>query len=356
MIEPKHSRSRKRVIVAVGYVLSIVFLFLFLRDMDWPSLEDEFARVDLRILALALVVDFFAFIFMSLRAQILFKAFHSFRFGEMLRASLIAYSGNNVLPARAGEFMRGAFLMPRGALSMPAVAGVVTVEWLMDAGAVVMLAMAALPFSMGRPGMAFYLLAGSVVAASSVIVVVSRHPEGARRVIRVAVGRTGPRLSGTITPFLDRFFEGIRGLGKSRTLVAAGILTTMNWLLTATSIFIWIRACGIDLAWYQSLFVLASIAAGNAVPSSPGNIGTFHYFVRSALEVLGVASAAAGTVAIVGYFTKVPFTVVGLLLGLRSVSKRRRGLPAKALDVAPLAFARYFHSALSATGDYEARN
>lgn len=321
--------NRRHVLLIVGLVLSGVFLYLFLRGMDWASLRADLGRVNLWILALATVVDFVAFLVMSIRAQMLFQPLFQFGFGEMFRSMLIAYSGNNVLPARAGEFMRAAFLIRRSGLPTASVAGVIAVERLMDAVVVITLALVALPLTMGSIGAGFYVIAGAVLATFAGIVMASRHPVASRRTVRRLASGLGKRMRNKVSILLDRFFEGIQGISSSRMLLYAGLLTMLNWLLTATSIYIWIVACGVKLAWYHAFVVLGSIAVGNAVPSSPGNIGTFHYFVRSALELLGVGQAAAGTVAIVGYFTKVPFTVIGLVYGMPGLLRERRNRAGK---------------------------
>jgi hypothetical protein len=56
-------------------------------------------------------------------------------------------------------------------------------------------------------------------------------------------------------------------------------------------------------------------AFATVIPSSPGFVGTYHFFVKTAIGFFGVASATATSFAIVGHAAAMlPFTLIGILI------------------------------------------
>ena len=135
----------------------------------------------------------------------------------------------------------------------------------------------------------------------------------------------------------QRFVVGFSALRSSRAVAQAFALTFLTRLVGMLTIQCWIWAFGLDLPIYASLIVTVFLSIGTMVPSSPGFIGTFHVAVAYALELMGVDSGMAASVAIAGHFmATVPWTVIGLFVTLptiRSVWKRgpRSARPAESI-------------------------
>ncbi len=61
--------------------------------------------------------------------------------------------------------------------------------------------------------------------------------------------------------------------------------------------------------------MLAFLSLGLAVPTTRGNIGTYHFLVFSAVTLMGVDETRAGAFALVSHaMSIVPLTLIGLAL------------------------------------------
>lgn len=67
------------------------------------------------------------------------------------------------------------------------------------------------------------------------------------------------------------------------------------------------------MPWWGPGLILSLTALGTALPSSPGFVGTYHYFSALGVSTLGADPTTAASFALVAHAMAVaPYTVVGL--------------------------------------------
>lgn len=320
-------RKHQAWLIGLGVLVSGLFVYLMFRKVDLTELATHVSQVDPHILALALVVDLVAFLVLALRSHVLLRPLHPYPFWTVLKSILLAYAGNYVFPARAGEVMRLGFLVHKGGASTSSCLAVVAAERILDAGFILALSLVGISLSVveAPTGITLYVLAGILAACIVLAFLAGRFPGAVKR----AVHRVGRLFGRAVSAsFIDRSFDGfsrgLQGLSSIRHLLLILLATGCNWGLTAVSIHIWLIAFGLSLPWYASLVILGFVAFGLAVPSSPGNVGTFHYFVTHALVPFGVPLVLAASVAVVGHAVKMPFVFVGVVLCFPDVFGRNR--------------------------------
>lgn len=215
--------------------------------------------------------------------------------------TLVAYMGNNVLPARGGELLKVAILGPRSRSRRREILGTVVAERLLDAGAlVVVFVIMTLAGVDGSPTgrTPAYLLAGAVVLAAVMLAAYIRLRQRGRFESFAAKVRPVARAS--------RLF--IHPSGVPLLVVSVGI-----WLLEGTNLLLIAQSIGLDLNVLDAVLtmVLASLLA--AVPAAPGYAGTYDAGLILGLKAAGTpGGAAVGVLLLTRFMLFVPITIVGL--------------------------------------------
>jgi uncharacterized protein (TIRG00374 family) len=242
-------------------------------------------------------------------------------------ATMIGYMANNVLPLRAGEFVRvyaaarrlreAEPLSPTQAFWL--VAATVVLERVLDSLALVLILTGLVllrPVPAAVEWAAGLLFLVDVVGVA-MLVTVARAPLLARRVV-VGVTHRWPWLERLA---LSTFDTGLRGLAGIRTPAHAlriAAWTPVVWVLPAAAAWAMLRAVHLDLPFIAGWVVLAFVGIGISVPSAPGYLGVFHFAAKLALETFGVASSTALAYALLYHASAVlPITLLGWLYLLR---------------------------------------
>lgn len=306
------SRSRfpRSFKIGLGFAISLLFLWLSFRDTNLSTIWEYAASASLPILALVLVTKTGALFFASARSSVILRELHNYSFGRVVKSLLVAFVGNAIFPLRAGEVMRVGYLSRHGMGDAPPTScvAVLVVERLLDTLFLLIL-LASLVFAglMDLPTNAVYFgVAAFVVFLSVALWWTANRPEQAVALVS---------RSSFLATKVERFSVGLSTLARARGLTAAVLATAGYWSFQALSIQIWFRAFNVDLAWYAPFVVIVFIAFGAALPSSPGYVGTYHFFAISGLTLLGVGQEEAVSIATVGHFLAVvPLTIAGLVI------------------------------------------
>ena len=97
----------------IGLGISLFFLFLLFRKIDFHKLLAAFREMDYRYLWPALLFTFVSYFFRAVRWYFLLLPIKKTRLKNLFPATMIGYMANNVLPARLGEFVRAYVLGKR---------------------------------------------------------------------------------------------------------------------------------------------------------------------------------------------------------------------------------------------------
>lgn len=234
---------------------------------------------------------------------------------HLLAGVVIGYTGNNLLPLRAGEALRAYVIARRGQRLWTTVATIV-VERVLDGLAVglillCLLLWVSIPREL-RWGVAVFLAAEAVLA--TLVAVMAGAPALARRVVQAVLIRP-PGLARRVSVILDTFNEGLRGIRTPRHVLPIVAWSTANWMLWALSVWAALHATRLPLPFVAAWTVLAFVALGVSLPSSPGFAGIIQATVVLALSLFGIPRAEALSVSLVYHAASfIPVTGWGLVL------------------------------------------
>jgi len=282
----------KRHSVAIGLLISAVFLYVAFRKTDLGELAQHLAAANYLYLVPASILTLGALWVRAMRWGLLLRPLQRISPPTLFSATSIGFMCNNVLPMRLGEVIR-AFLIRRSTgVRASAAFATIVVERLFDLfsmigvfGVLVIFA----PFHnrQFKIGALLACVAGLVVLA--LLVFYHARPSAVERL----VGRLLPgRIRDRVIALLRSFGDGLMIFRDPPRLLGVGVLTLVMWLMIAVVIKICFASArlqegGLVLPATSSLVVLVVIAIGVMVPSGPGFVGTMQAAAILGLAIVG---------------------------------------------------------------------
>ena len=235
---------------------------------------------------------------------------------HLLRAVVIGYMGNNLLPLRAGEVLRTYVMVRHGQRLWTTVATVV-VERVLD-GLAVGCILAYLLFAVALPRELWWAAVIFVAVDLALVVILAIMVEGPELCRRIALGMTrriAPALLRRVSDSLETFNEGLRGARTRAHLAPMLAWSVAGWVFWALSAWMGLYATHLDLPFAASWAVLGFVGLGVSLPSSPGFAGIIQAATVLALALFSVPRQEALSFSLLLHAAQfVPVTLWGLVL------------------------------------------
>ena len=308
--------SRRAILLLVGLVVSAGTFWIVVQSIDVRETLRVLGRADALPAAAIIAVVAAQLAIRAWRWSVVLPTTPRLPFVRFVPPLLIGYLGNAVLPARLGEPMRAIVVARRERVGTTEALGSVVVERVVD---VATLAIATFlgALVVGAPAWAIQalgLLAAGGLIGLGLLVTIGLDP-----LVRVA-NRFGLSRRPTLRDLVARFAATIGGRERRGPVLAAAGLSSLAWLLDATSFWLAGQAVGADVSYAAALLIGGVTVLGTAIPSAPGFVGTFELAAAGMATALGVPGAEALALAVVAHvMTLAPLALGGaasvLLMG-----------------------------------------
>jgi glycosyltransferase 2 family protein len=297
--------------------ISVALIWWLLASVDLGQLRAQLVRTDWRWLTLAAAFGIAGLWVRAWRWHYLFPP--GSNPPGLVPAIMIGYMVNNVLPLRAGEFVRVYVVARRWPGRFWTAAATLIVERVLDSLCIVLI-LGLLILVVEVPPqveiVALVILAVDLVGIS-VIAAITLAPDRCRQIIGRLV-RRWPRARERSLRVFETFLHGLDGIRTPRHVLPLLVMTVLVWVMPAAAAWTALRAAGLDLPLLAGWLVLAFVGLGVSIPSAPGYFGVFHFAAVKAVGVFGVPETAALGFAIAFHASQfVPVTLVGWLYLLR---------------------------------------
>jgi uncharacterized protein (TIRG00374 family) len=297
--------SSKAFRYGAGTLVSLLALYLALRNVDFDQVGNALRAADYRLVALALFSVAFNQLARAYRWRVLLGASppgklqaddrrKRFSLFDLLLSLLSAQLLNTVYPARLGDLSRAYVIGSRGPGKVFTL-GTVVLEKLLDTlayGAFFLVMLLTLPLP-GWVGGSVSTFALATVLATLAVVVLAYRPQ----IILTLLGRLFARFPGRISQsvqfHLQDGMESLRTLRDRSELARALIWTALIWATAVFNNALILQAMHLRLPWMAPFFVLVVLQVGISLPSTPGSLGVFEYACVLALSLFSVGSADA---------------------------------------------------------------
>lgn len=307
----------------VGVLVSGLLLAIIVWTIDVREAVRALAAADIRWVGPALVILAISLGVRAWRWRFIMAPVKLINTHRLFSAMMIGFMGNNLLPARVGEFMRAYVIGKTQRVSTSASLATVVVERLFDGFtllAMLLVSVLVLRFPVESERLthhirtAGWLAFGFYLAVLAVCVLLRLYQAPTRRVILAVLSFLPQRWRAKTAQALDGFVQGLEVVRGGWHLVPILALSIAAWSIQAVAIWLVLLAFHLKLSLGAAFFILAVQSFGVMIPSSPGFIGTFHAASILAMAAFGVGREVALSASIVMHLLFfIPVTVVGLI-------------------------------------------
>jgi glycosyltransferase 2 family protein len=235
---------------------------------------------------------------------------------------------NNLLPARAGEFIRSAMVCASSGLTQRFVLATAACERVLDLLVFVALAEIAVTRASNVPPPLLHAIhlgfAGSVVGVA-VLVAMSRSEKFIHFLL--ARGLRRPHMASRVQARLEPVLAGLRSIHSLNRILCFLALSVLIWMLDVWGAQLVALATGLHLSWFILFMLMTGFVFMSIIPATPGQIGIFQWIVIRTLAIWRVdynqALAYSFILQAGGYVALTLLSIPGLLLYRRSRANRQ---------------------------------
>lgn len=312
---------RQQLLVVLGVLVSILFLWLALRNLHPETVLQNISIANPLLLLIAAVWYFSAVTVISLRWGFLLKSIQPIPLNRLMPLVCIGYMGNNVYPFRSGEALR-IYLLRRNH-HIPYIQGTTTVliERVFDG--LVMLTFILIGVTLTTVGndtiQAVATFATPIfLIALGVFFTLAMKPNLLRKLSNTIEKLLPQRLAGVLDKISEDIIGGLEGLRTPTDLLGTIITSYVCWMLEASVYLLVALAFGMNADYALMLVVVGTVNLAGLIPASPGQLGVFEFFVSQVLIGAGIAEGLAVTYALTVHLVIwLPVTLVGFFLLIR---------------------------------------
>jgi uncharacterized protein (TIRG00374 family) len=314
--------KRKRTWISLFFIV-FTFYFLF-RNINLNDLLTAFTHFHFFWLLPALLIYLLGYVIRGFRWVVLLSPVKQCTFKSLFPTLIIGFMANNILPARAGEFVRAHLNGKKEGISRSASFATIVLERLFDGLTMLILLWAALLF--GRLPIRQETMPASIQfaidwspylfgAAFLFLFTLLLFKEKAIKFISFFTAKTPQKIREPLERITSTFFDGLKILKNIREsfLVLTGSLAA--W--TCEFVTYYFLAVGMGIAptpftlWSAAL-MMAIVNLAILIPNAPGGIGLFEFFGVALLLPFGIVKEiAVGYMFLVHFVVLIPITLLG---------------------------------------------
>ncbi|MCG3203910.1 MAG: hypothetical protein KCHDKBKB_00587 [Elusimicrobia bacterium] len=271
----------KRFQVLLGLFISIVCLWFVFRGFDFRELAHIIQTASyIWFLPVALIFSL-NFLGRSIRWTLLLSSIKILPLRVTTPILLIGFFMNNVLPARGGELVRAVTLSRKVGLPIGSILGSIVLERLTDMVGlmvIVMIASKLLPWSQ-LPIKTIGSIFGIGILVCFIFFRISQKFK--------SMPDKAPLLVQKILTIFHQVIIGFSALGSFSKISKVVFLSLAIWFGELFIVFFMSRSVQLDLNFFESASLITGLSVGVMIPAAPGFVGTFEFFGKSVLVLLG---------------------------------------------------------------------
>jgi hypothetical protein len=282
--------------------------------LDVSQLLIHFQKVNLLYILAVFVLFTYSVQVRAKRWQALLKPLIEIPVSPLFSSTMIGYFGNNVLPFRLGELLRGYSLSKECPLKVSSIMGTIILDRVLDfAGLLIFSTLFLFSYPMelwlktGLTIIAFFL-----TLVFSMVYLISKKNHVWEKYVNELMSKSQPIMKKIYT-ILFNVINGFSQLGKSSNKVAISFYTIYLWVIYFACAYLVVIAIGVELSWQQVGLLLIATTLSISVPAAPGYLGTYHavviYMMVSVFDMdLAISQSLAIILHAVGF---IPFVILG---------------------------------------------
>jgi uncharacterized protein (TIRG00374 family) len=290
---------KRKILFWFGLIVSVVFLYIALRDIEFAEFVSTLRQAKPGPMIAAFVLITGLYTIRALRWHTIIRARYRVPYFTAFRIEMIGLFSNNVLPARAGEIVRAFFLRREANVTKSFAFGTILVDRVTDLAillALMLVALSQLPDSSimatvnSVEEFAFIALSGLILGMIVLVLFRTRFVALLEKLFGCVLSKENAcKLAGKF----DDFSRGLEVLRNPIRLAAVLLMALTIWGGMTVGYYLIFLGLGFEVPFSAAITTIALVNLGLLVPSSPGYVGTYEFFVLKSLEIYGVSAGAA---------------------------------------------------------------
>jgi len=312
----------------LGVLISVSFLYLALRGLQFDQVWDTLQNANYFWLLPGIAVYFMAVWVRAWRWHYLLRPLKNIPTKTMFPIVAIGYMGNNIYPARAGEFLASIVLKRKEGIPISAALATIIVERIFDG--VVMLAfvflnlpeLAKLTSDSGFVGNIQNLAiwgAAAFIGALVIFLLAAMFPKTTEKWAQFFIDHLVPhKWRDKISSLAFRFLSGLESLRSPWEALMVFFTSVLIWLLETGKYWFVMHAFPFEVSFFALMLMNGIVNLATTIPSAPGYVGTFDAPGIALLKAYNVpGEIAAGYTLVLHVALWVPITALGAYYFIR---------------------------------------
>jgi len=282
--------------VVVGLIVSGVFLYIVIQNLQPVEVWRAFRQAHYLWIAPAVALYLFALVARTARWQALISSERRIPLRELLPTMAMGRGANNIYPFRTGEIVRVLLLRQRNGVSAAAGLASILVERVFDGLTMVLFLILAAIIG-GLPEYLRYSVWAAVAvfgAALALVYAMVLWPAPVQRLAEWLIARLTPqRFRPRLCDVAGRFIHGFASIRSVLTLTLVLVFSIVVWTAETFSYRLLMNSFGFGVDLHHLLLMSGAANLATALPSGPGNLGTFDAPAILVLTRVGIAENTA---------------------------------------------------------------
>jgi glycosyltransferase 2 family protein len=324
--------ARKFVSLILGFVVSGVFLWTIFRALPFLDFLQAIQSANSKWILIGVTFFVMGYACRIWRWCLMLSHYNkALSWGRCSVPFMVSIAANNVLPFRAGDVLRGVAFSKWLGVPTARVCATLLVERLLDLLSLILAFSITLNlFSSGQSGMQtiFGWSAWTFAMVAGAIALILLFPHFFKPMVHRVLGALPSQddgLSTKISAQADHVFQTLASLTKFTQMATLMIWSFLAWVFEACVFYSIARALPGITSPVAAWLAMPVGTLSTMLPSTPGYIGTFHYFVIQVTETLGNPEFAAAAFAFIVHLTLfIPTTLWGGICFIYWIFKRQR--------------------------------
>jgi glycosyltransferase 2 family protein len=326
-----NSKSKRNILIIVGAVLGLFFLWLAFRDISFKDLADGVSQMKVGYLLPCFFLVLACQFVRAMRFGVIISPFCQLRTKSLWDLLNIWAAANMIMPARLGELVRPYLLQQKGA-SFSTVFGAVMVERFFDLSGLLLLLGVVLvktPATLEKFAFVGEILLICLIVGYALTVMILIKKERSLWFLRKILSILPQKMGHFLEKIFEKLIDGFGIMKSPKQAIVIFMYSVALWFLFSVTTYLFLLSFSINAPFLVAVTIQVFIALGVALPSAPGFIGTFHAAGRYALALFGVGALVAVSFATVYHLFSL---MVCLALGIISYLTSEFRLDQKAFE------------------------
>lgn len=297
---------KKLTLTILGWIISAGLIFGLAARLDWHTTWDVFTTSNIWLILAAACLNIIVVVVKTVRWQLIMYTKRRTHFWRLFKAMMIGLAGNNVLPARGGDWYRIYLLGKWERISHAALASMTGLDKLFDGIAILAIFSAVslqstLPEWVRRSTL---VVTGVVVGSLIVCILLRIHH---RRNVNTPLDKMGK-----LRALVYHLGAGMSILEEKGRFGITLVLSLVIAVMQIATLALVQHAFNITAPLWVPVLVFVAINLAITVPSAPSNIGPFEVAAVLAYTWLGFTKEMAFNAALMYHIVQViPVTAIG---------------------------------------------